>query len=138
MWFSHGLKGRSAKCVQFQIHSNIYKWPLISSAFDQSEKWWWPTLYIIRIYTIQSPYTKAHQIMASANTPLWDIFLQFVFWVDIRKNITLCVFVNGELVLVFLELSLSFYGRPNISDRFTFHFIRIQIFQKDFHLILYL
>ena len=50
----------------------------------------------------------------------------------------LCVFVNGELALGFLELSLSFYGRPNISDRFTFHFIRIQIFQIDFPLILYL
>jgi len=50
----------------------------------------------------------------------------------------LCVFVNGELALGFLELSLSFYGRPNISDRFTFHFIHIQIFQIDFSLILYL
>ena len=50
----------------------------------------------------------------------------------------LCVFVNGELALGFLELSLSFYGRPNISDRFTLHFIRIQIFQIDFPLILYL
>ena len=55
-----------------------------------------------------------------------------------KRPIALCVFVNGELALGFLELSLSFYGRPNISDRFTFHFIRIQIFQIDFPLILYL
>ena len=55
-----------------------------------------------------------------------------------RAASALCVFVNGELGLGFLELSLSFYGRPNISDRFTFHFIRIQIFQIDFPLILYL
>ena len=54
------------------------------------------------------------------------------------QNIALCVFVNGELALGFLELSLSFYDCPNISDRFTFHFIRIQIFQIDFPLILYL
>ena len=52
--------------------------------------------------------------------------------------IALCVFVNGELALGFLELSLSFYGCPNISDRFTFHFICIQIFKIDFPLILYL
>jgi len=52
--------------------------------------------------------------------------------------IALCVFVNGELGLGFLELSLLFFGRPNISDRSTFHFIRIQIFQIDFPLILYL
>ena len=31
-------------------------------------------------------------------------------------SLTLCVFVNGELCVGFLELSLSFYGRPNISD----------------------
>ena len=36
------------------------------------------------------------------------------------------------------ELYLSFYPRPNIADRFRSHFIRIQIFQIDFHLILYL
>ena len=57
---------------------------------------------------------------------------------DWEERNALCVFVNGELGLGFLELSLSFYGRPNISDRFTFHFIRIQIFQIDFPLILYL
>ena len=61
---------------------------------------------------------------------------------DLRRHLkihsALCVFVNGELVLGFLELLLSFYGCPNISDRFTFHFIRIQIFQIDFPLILYL
>ena len=38
-------------------------------------------------------------------------------------TIALCVFVNGELALGFLELSLSFYDRPNISDRFPSHFI---------------
>ena len=32
--------------------------------------------------------------------------------------------------------SLSFYPHPNISDRFTSHFIRVQIFQIDFPPIL--
>ena len=53
-------------------------------------------------------------------------------------HIAQCVFVNGELRLGFLELSLSFYGLPNISERFTFHFIHIHKFQIDFLLILYL
>ena len=56
----------------------------------------------------------------------------------IYRTRALCVFVNGEFAFGFLELSLSFYGRSNISDKFTFHFIRIQIFQIDFPLILYL
>ena len=36
------------------------------------------------------------------------------------------------------QLCLSFYPRPNISDRFLSHFIHIQIFQIDFPLTLYL
>ena len=50
----------------------------------------------------------------------------------------LLVKAHWEREIGISELYLSFYPRPNISDRFCSHFIRIQIFQIDFHLILYL
>ena len=34
----------------------------------------------------------------------------------------------------FIQLCLTFYLRPNISDRFPSHFIRVQIFQINFSL----
>ena len=52
----------------------------------------------------------------------------FVGWGGMRTS-ALCIFVNGELCVGFLELSLSFYGRLNISDRFTFHFIASKYFR---------
>ena len=52
--------------------------------------------------------------------------------------IALLVKAHWEGEIGISELYLSFYPRPNISDRFRSHFICIKIFQIDFHLILYL
>ena len=85
-----------------------------------------------RTYDTQLGKPSLNTLCCRVTSKPWPVFA--IFWV----TNTLCIFVNGELAFGFLELSLSFYGRPNISDRFTFHFIRIQIFQIDFPLILYL
>ena len=53
-------------------------------------------------------------------------------------DIALLVKAHWEGEIGISELYLSFYPRPNISDRFRSHFICIQIFQIYFHLILYL
>ena len=45
---------------------------------------------------------------------------------------------NGRCDIQNFELCLSFYPRPNISDWFPSHYIRIQIFQTNFSVILYL
>ena len=45
---------------------------------------------------------------------------------------------NGRCDIQNFKLCLLFYPRPNISDWFPSHFIRIQIFQINFSVILYL
>ena len=64
--------------------------------------------------------------------------IQFNLEGEETSSTALLVKAHWEGEIGITELYLSFYPHPNISDWFRSHFICIQIFQIDFHLILYL